>query len=140
MSDDAEQIRAQARRVAELADRARTAAASVTAAGGVQWRSVGADRYRERLTDRARDFRARADDLDRLSRLLFAHATHVEDHERVLASLASATGNVVAGAVKHSADSAHAAGTVGAGVAIAAVSDAVDDLNTIRRHIPLVGR
>ncbi|NNG38664.1 hypothetical protein HJ588_05155 [Flexivirga sp. ID2601S] len=95
MSDDPQQIRAQARQAAALAVRARAAAAAVAANAGVQWRSVGADRYRERLADRARDFRARADDLDRLSRLLLSHARHVEDHERAIGAAVDGAKDVV---------------------------------------------
>ncbi|WP_265445271.1 hypothetical protein [Flexivirga meconopsidis] len=94
MSDDPAQIRAQARQAAALATRARAAAVAVSGNAGVQWRSVGADRYRQRLTDRARDFRARADDLDRLSRLLLSHARHVEDHERAVGSVVDGVKNV----------------------------------------------
>jgi len=84
MSDDPEQIRAQARRAARLAAEARRAATAVAANGTIEWHSSGADRYREKLTDRATDFRHRADDLDDLSRLLYSHARHVEDHEHAI--------------------------------------------------------
>ncbi|MBB2894035.1 hypothetical protein [Flexivirga oryzae] len=84
MSDDPEQIRAQARRAARLATEARRAATAVAANGSIRWRSQGADRYRKKLTDRAAEFRRRADDLDELSRLLYSHARHVEDHEHAI--------------------------------------------------------
>ncbi|HWC22070.1 MAG TPA: hypothetical protein VG502_07195 [Flexivirga sp.] len=81
MSDDPEEIRTQARRAARLATEARSAAAAVSSNSSVEWHSQGAERYRKKLSDRAADFRARADDLDELSRLLYSHARHVEDHE-----------------------------------------------------------
>ena len=87
MSDDPDQIRAQARRAARLATEARRAATAVAANGSIEWHSQGADRYRKKLTDRAADFRHRADDFDELSRLLYSHARHVEDHERTLHKL-----------------------------------------------------
>lgn len=84
MSDDPEQIRAQARRASRLAADARRAASAVASNSSIQWYSKGADRYRRRLADRAADFRQRADDFDQLSRLLYSHARHVEDHERAI--------------------------------------------------------
>lgn len=88
MSDDPEQIRTQARRATRLAADARAAATAVSGGQAVRWYSEGAERYRERLRERAAEFRSRADDLDGLSRLLLSHARHVEDHERALAALA----------------------------------------------------
>lgn len=84
MSDDPEQIRAQARRASRLAAEARRAATAVASNSSIHWYSKGADRYRQKLTDRAADFRHRADDFDQLSRLLYSHARHVEDHERMV--------------------------------------------------------
>jgi len=84
MSDDPEQIRAQARRASRLAADARRAATAVASNGSVHWYSKGADRYRQKLIDRAADFRQRADDFEQLSRLLYSHARHVEDHERAI--------------------------------------------------------
>ncbi|WP_446666766.1 hypothetical protein [Flexivirga sp. B27] len=84
MSDDPEQIRAQARRAARLATDARGAATSVTGNHSVKWHSQGAERFRKKLTARATEFRDRADDLDHLSRLLNSHARHVADHESTL--------------------------------------------------------
>lgn len=83
MSDDPEQIRAQARRAAQLATQARSAATSVSGNHSVRWRSEGAERFRKKLTDRSSEFRDRADDLDHLSRLLYSHARHVADHEKL---------------------------------------------------------
>lgn len=82
MSDDPEQIRAQARHAARLATQARTAATAVSSSSSVRWHSQGAERFRKKLSDRATEFRNRADDLDHLSRLLYSHARHVEDHEK----------------------------------------------------------
>lgn len=82
MSDDPDEIRRQARRAARLATEARSAATAVSTNRSVRWRSQGAERFREKLSDRAADFRERADDLDELSRLLYSHARHVEDHEK----------------------------------------------------------
>lgn len=84
MSDDPEEIRRQARRAARLATEARSAATAVSSNSSVKWQSQGAERYRTKLSDRATDFRNRADDLDHLSRLLYSHARHVEDHESVV--------------------------------------------------------
>lgn len=84
MSDDPEEIRTQARRAARLATQARSAATAVSSNGSVQWRSQGAERYRKKLSDRATEFRDRAGDLDHLSRLLYSHARHVEDHENTI--------------------------------------------------------
>lgn len=81
MSEDPDEIRRQARRAARLATEARGAATAVSTNRSVHWRSQGADRFREKLSDRATDFRNRANDLDELSRLLHSHARHVEDHE-----------------------------------------------------------
>ncbi|MGN6413184.1 hypothetical protein [Flexivirga sp.] len=87
MSDDPDQIREQARRAARLATQARSAATSVSSNSSVRWQSLGAERYRKKLTDRATEFRDRADDLDHLSRLLYSHARHVSDHENVVKSV-----------------------------------------------------
>lgn len=84
MTDDPEQIRAQARQAARLATEARHAATRVLANGNVEWHSQGAERYRQKLAARSADFRHRADDLDELSRDLTSHARHVEDHERAI--------------------------------------------------------
>lgn len=84
MSDDPDQIRAQARRAARLATQARSAATSVSSNSSVQWHSQGAERFRKKLSDRASEFRDRADDLDHLSRLLYSHARHVSDHENTV--------------------------------------------------------
>lgn len=84
MSDEPERIRELGRHAARLATDARHAATTVSSRTAVQWHSQGADRYRKKLSDRAAEFRRRADDLDRLSRLLFSHARHVEDHEELL--------------------------------------------------------
>ncbi len=85
MSDDPAQIRDAARQVQALATRARLEGHRVTTHSGVRWAGLAADAYRERLTDRARDFGGRAGDLEDLARALYAHARHVEDHEAVLA-------------------------------------------------------
>ncbi|MFC6705058.1 hypothetical protein [Flexivirga alba] len=82
MSDDPDVIRSQARRAARLATEARSAATAVSSNSSVKWRGQGAERYRKKLSDRATEFRDRADDLDHLSRLLYSHARHVEDHEK----------------------------------------------------------
>lgn len=87
MSDDPEQIRAQARHASRLAAEARRAATAVSGNGAIRWHSQGAERYRQKLADRATDFRHRADDFDELSRLLYSHARHVEDHERTLSEV-----------------------------------------------------
>lgn len=84
MSDDPDEIRSQARRAARLATQARSAATAVSSNSSVQWHGQGAERYRRKLSDRAADFRHRADDLDHLSRLLYSHARHVEDHEKTI--------------------------------------------------------
>lgn len=88
MSDDPEEIRRQARRAARLATEARSAAAAVSSNSSVKWYSQGAERYRKKLSDRATEFKDRADDLDELSRLLYSHARHVEDHENTAKHLA----------------------------------------------------
>lgn len=90
MSDDPEEIRCQARRAARLATQARSAAAAVSTNSSVHWHSRGAERYREKLADRAAEFRDRADDLDHLSRLLYSHARHVSDHEHAVNSVVHA--------------------------------------------------
>jgi len=95
MTDDPEEIRAAARRVSALASRARQEAHHVMRQGGVHWQSVAAERYRDRLRDRATDFTHRAADLEALARALVAHAKHVEDHERAIARAAhTLTGDV----------------------------------------------
>jgi hypothetical protein len=95
MFDDPEQIRAQARHAARMAAEARRAATSVSSNSSVQWHSRGADRFRHQLSNRAAEFRRRADDLDELSRLLYSHARQVEDHERALRKGADFVGDVV---------------------------------------------
>ncbi|RNI25371.1 hypothetical protein [Flexivirga caeni] len=95
MSDDPEQIRAQARRAARLAAEARQAATAVTSNTSIQWHSSGADRYRSKLSERAAEFRHRAGDFDELSRLLYSHARHVEDHERAIGTVMDGAGKVI---------------------------------------------
>lgn len=84
MSDDPEQIREQARRASRLAADARRAATAVTSNSTLRWHGPGADRFRTKLSDRAAEFRHRADDFDKLARLLYSHARHVEDHEATI--------------------------------------------------------
>lgn len=90
MSDDPDEIRRQARRAARLATEARAAATAVSSNSSVQWKSDGAERYRRKLSDRATEFKDRADDLDKLSRLLNSHARHVADHESTAKSIVHA--------------------------------------------------
>lgn len=85
---DPDEIRTQARRAAQLATQARSAATAVSSNSSVKWHSQGAERYRAKLSDRAAEFRGRADDLDELSRLLYSHARHVEDHENTAKHIA----------------------------------------------------
>ncbi|KNX36000.1 WXG100 family type VII secretion target [Luteipulveratus halotolerans] len=87
MTDDPQQIRDAARTVERLARDARSAQRGLIRAGCSSWKGVGADRYRTRLHDRAREFGSRADDLDELARRLTAHASAVERHERTLSRL-----------------------------------------------------
>lgn len=84
MSDDPAQIRAAARVVNRLADTARAAARGLRQSDAVQWHSEGADRFRERLADRAREFGTCAQGLDDLRDRLYAHARAVERHEQAV--------------------------------------------------------
>ncbi|TWP37985.1 hypothetical protein [Leekyejoonella antrihumi] len=103
MTDDPEEIRAAARKVSALAIRARQEAQHVTTQSAVHWSSVAADRYRDRLADRAADFMSRAADLDALAHALLAHARHVEDHEQAIARAAKILGGDVT-AIIHDAE------------------------------------
>lgn len=95
MSDDPEQIREQARQAARLAAEARRAGTRVLGNGAVAWHSQGAERYRQKLSDRRTEFRQRADDLEELCRDLFSHARHVEEHERVIGEVVGTVKKVV---------------------------------------------
>lgn len=90
MSDDPEQIRAAARQVRSLSDRARDEAQHITHQSAVQWTGSASETYRRRLADRAREFTTAAGDLDDLAKALLTHAKHVEDHERAISAAAQA--------------------------------------------------
>lgn len=75
---EAEQVRALARAVARLADDLRAARDRALTAAGVEWVSVAAGRYRERVSAEVAGLGAAAAELDDAVVLLLLHAAAVE--------------------------------------------------------------
>ncbi len=94
---DATQIRAVAVRVAAVATALRTAATSAERGAGVQWRSVGAEAYRQRLRERAARLRSLAGKVDTVETDLRRYARSVEERQH---SLSLGAHDVVAGFVE----------------------------------------
>lgn len=78
MTGDSQDLRRLAGVTSGLADQAREQAATVLSAGGVEWCSNAADRFRDELVDVARALRCNASRLDEASLALRAHARAVE--------------------------------------------------------------
>lgn len=78
MTGDPHALHRLAHAASSLADDAREQAAAVLRAGGVQWHSFAADRFREGLVEVARDLRGNANRLDEASTALRVHARAVE--------------------------------------------------------------
>lgn len=74
MTGDAHELRRLAGVASALADQAREQAAAVLSAGGVEWRSSAADRFRDGLVDVSRALRCNASRLDEASLALRVHA------------------------------------------------------------------
>ncbi|AKU18308.1 hypothetical protein [Luteipulveratus mongoliensis] len=79
--DDSQQIRTASRAVGRMADDARRARRAAASADHVHWQGASAQRYRQRLSERARELGHCADELDELKDRLDAHARAVERHE-----------------------------------------------------------
>ncbi len=103
---DPQDLRETARRMRGWADDVDADADAAYRALGVEWKSVAADAYREKLDDRRRDAIAVADSIREAARKVDALADTLEDRQRTLTDLLEKAGKTLEDAQRAVAEGA----------------------------------